>query len=226
VLETRETEVVRAFIDREFAAGFDGPEDVPRAEVDGFYRQYKDQLYVHPEWRTSRHVLARLEFKAPDGTPEERAARAFIDELHAALAGRRPDPAELDRVARAIAQRHPRVKLQIEEVPGALHGQLDPPYRDALLALPGVGAHSRPVRSSFGWHLILVTQIHPAVNQSVDEAAADIRGKIFEAVRRRAFLRWTSALVPGQPEVDEQWLARLAATDAARAQPEPETAAP
>lgn len=226
VLEARETEVVRAFIDREFAAGFDGPEDVPRAEVEAFYRQYKDQLYVHPEWRTSRHVLARLPFKAPDGTVEERAARAFVDALRRGLAGRRPDAAELERVARELAAHHPGVKLQIEEVPGSLHDQLDPAYRDALMALPGAGALSGPVRSAFGWHLILVTEVHPAVNQSVDEAAADIRGKIFEAVRRRAFLRWASSLLPGKPDIDEQWLARLAATDTARAQPPTGTATP
>jgi parvulin-like peptidyl-prolyl isomerase len=82
------------------------------------------------------------------------------------------------------------------------------------------------VRSDFGWHVILLTKIEPAVNQSLEQATADIRGKIFEAVRRRAFLRWAAGYLPGKPQVDEALLAQLAAADAARLDLAPTTGTP
>jgi len=216
VLEARRNEAARAFIDHDFAPTMAGPDDVPMSEVTAFYQQYRDQLYVHPEWRTSYHVLARLPFKTPVDTPQDRQAHALIDEIDAAITDRRDlDAAELERIARQVAGER---KLTIEEVPGRLRESLDPAYRDALYALPArPGALSRPVRSAFGWHLILLTGIEPPLDLTVEQAAADIRGKIFEAVRRRAFQRWVAGFVKGPAWVDEGELARLAAADQAGA---------
>jgi peptidyl-prolyl cis-trans isomerase C len=229
VLSARETELARALIDREFAPSFDGPEDVPMEEVAGFYKEYKDQLYVHPEWRSSHHVLVGLGYKkVARGSARDQEARAIIDEVAAALRGKPVSADELDRVAKETAARFKAKKLQIkaEAVPGSLHDRLDVAYREALAQLPAIGALSGPVRSDFGWHLILLTQIEPAVNQSLEQAAADIRGKIFEAVRRRTFLRWAARYLPGKPQVDEALLAQLAAADAARLDLQPTTGAP
>jgi len=64
------------------------------------------------------------------------------------------------------------------------------PYRDALFGIPEVGKVAAPVRSTWGWDVILWTENRPAKMYTREEAAVEI----FPELRRRLFVRWVDQI--------------------------------
>ena len=87
VRAVRRRESVRALLRRDFEPGFDGPEDVPPADIDRIWTAKSVQSgYNHPEYRFTVHVNAPVS-GSETGTEREREARALADEIHRALRG-------------------------------------------------------------------------------------------------------------------------------------------
>lgn len=166
---------------------------VPESSIDDAaiaraYEQHRER-YVQPEKRGSWHALARLDAGA---TPEaDAAARAEIAAVLARLRAAADPAAEL----RAMQADSPR-ELTIEEVPPlARDADAERAYLDALFARAEPGVHPEPVRSGYGWHAIVLTEIVPARNVSLADARAELHRSLL-VFRRRVRL--------------EQLLARLA----------------
>jgi hypothetical protein len=197
VRAARRRESVRALLHRDFEPGFDGPEDVPDTDIDRIWTARSVQSgYNHPEYRFTVHVNAPVS-GGESGTERERAARALADEIHRALRDER-DLRPADFLSRALAiagarllEAHP----QVFNFP--LRGRAVPPFADAAFAIPQVGSISAPVRTPWGWSIILLVKILPERHTSRAEAEPEIRQRIFTPARRRAFLRWYERLAAG-----------------------------
>jgi parvulin-like peptidyl-prolyl isomerase len=148
------------------------PDAIARA-----YQRHLDQ-FQQPERRASKHVLVRV---PPDAPPEaDRAARARIEGLLTEVRAV-PDPTAWidERLAAGVPG------LVIEEVPGLTrHDQADAAYLEALYALPAPGLVPGPVRTGFGWHAILLTEVIPARNVTLEEATPELRRSVLDSRRR------------------------------------------
>lgn len=83
-------------------------------------------------------------------------------------------------------------------------GQMVKPFEDAAFSLP-VGEVSDPVRTQFGFHLILVDETRA---RPYEEVASDVHFQVFQANQEQAFARFLTDVRLGDPEA----LALLKAT--------------
>lgn len=136
-----------------------------REQVEEAYRA-SGERFVSPEKRASRHVLARL--PAAPSPDREAAAREFARAalLRLAATGDREETwSELS------AASSPLFEVRVETLPAvARSGPLAPEFSRAIFELSSPGVVQEPVRTQYGWHAIVVTDIVPAVK--VDEATA------------------------------------------------------
>jgi len=137
--------------------------------------------FDHPEARGSVYVRIDLPKKA---TPEQdAAAKQIADDVYAALQNERGlmAPHVQAIASRVIGTRAP---LDIKTVAASLqHGQLDETYTGVLFAIPEIGRVAAPVRTPWGWDVILWDSVAPAVHatgeQLVTEALPDVKRSYF-----------------------------------------------
>ncbi len=139
------------------------------AAIAAAYAAHQDK-YHRPELRASTHVLAALP-PTPTQT-QEQAAHAFVlDACH-----RLTTNADIEAVLAELKQaKSESFKIQVQDVPAsAKDGSLVAPYSEALFAAAGPGPVPTPVRTSFGWHAIVVRSIEPASAVSLQQARAEL----------------------------------------------------
>jgi hypothetical protein len=141
----------------------------------------------HGEYRGSTYVRIKVAKNAP---PEvEAEARALMEEVAAALAHERGlMPTHFTEAAEQIIG--DRAKLDKATVPPYTRGGLDPPYEQALFALPEVGRVSGAFRTRWGWDVIAWTDHVPERQPSPDQVVAEALPEI----KRRYFVQWTNQI--------------------------------
>jgi hypothetical protein len=137
--------------------------------------------YDRPERRSSRHVLARV--KAQNDMAAWEEARQFIVQVIDALADSEEPASDLgqyagiDRGAFAV---------RIETLPAvARDGSFQKAFEDALFTMAAPGLYGEPVRTSFGWHAVVLTHIEPESHQSFEEVEEEIVGALLQERRAR-----------------------------------------
>ncbi|AKF07889.1 peptidylprolyl isomerase [Sandaracinus amylolyticus] len=138
--------------------------------------------WARPERRRSTHVVARL---APDAPPEadaaaERFARRAIERMSAAEDARAEAHVigEEDHAGRTY-------EVLVEDLPPVTReGQLVPEYLDALFSRAEPGVVAQPLRTTFGWHAIVLTEVMPPWEAPRDEVVSAMRQEL--AVEARA----------------------------------------
>jgi peptidyl-prolyl cis-trans isomerase C len=202
-------ESVRRLIDEQFLARYRDPSSVDRSELEAVRRELLAR-YVHPEFRETTYVRAPApEKEHPPGSPADAEARELMEQVHAALAGRRNWTK--DDLLQAMADVAGDRQIQVSDLrPIFRQDQIVEPYLAATFAIPEPGMVSPPFRTEWGWDIVLLRKIYPAVDKSVDEA----RDELFEILRRRLYQQWVASL-RGQAsiEIHEDALARLQAAD-------------
>ena len=159
-----------------------------------------------PDLRASAYVRAKL---PPEATPaEEAAARATIDEVAQRLAGETGllGPA-LAPLVDPIGAAHG-IKLEITDVPPGPRTKWVPTYGDALHAIPEVGRASGPVRTKWGWEVVVWTGGLPPRTLTREQLAAEM----FPELRRGYFDAWAAQIAKAsgvQVSIDEAQLAHL-----------------
>ncbi|HEX5064293.1 MAG TPA: peptidylprolyl isomerase [Kofleriaceae bacterium] len=188
VLATR-TALVSDLVAREYEDKYNRPE-----EFGTYWSRSVDKnrgRFDHPEARGSVYVRIDVPKQA---TPEQdAAAKQIADDVYAALKDERGlmAPHVQEIATRVIGTRAP---LDIKTVQASLqHGQLDETYTGALFAIPEIGRVAPPVRTPWGWDVILLDSIVPAVHlsgeQLVTEALPD--------VKRSYFTHWVDKIASG-----------------------------
>lgn len=203
LVEVRKREAVRAFIETDFAPSFDSPEDVPEEDLRRAYERAKPR-YVHPELRRVTYVRAMYPKNTPPGTPEDLAARHMINEVYQALKGPRVFAwrlprydLELDQL-RFLARRATDNRIGIPEQADFTFkrwGPVHESFRKPSFEIPRPGMISPPVRTPWGWDIILLLDIIPPKNETFEEAKPDLQKFLFANARGRAFLRWAEQFV-------------------------------
>jgi hypothetical protein len=181
VLATR-TALVSQLVAKDFEDGFTKPSDFGSLWEKAVERY--SFLYRHPEFRGSTFIRIQVGEKAP---PEEDAqAHAIAERIAAAVKDEKGlTPTHLLEIAQVVAGGK---KLQAQSVPPKVYEGLVKPYADALYGLPEVGRATGPVRTQWGWDVILLTEIvEPAMATD-----AEMIEKMLPNVKQQYFPVWAA----------------------------------
>jgi hypothetical protein len=191
--------MVQALLEREVEGRVTGA-SIDRAELEAAFEADLER-WESPAQRRSVHVLARL---PPEASAEAvAAAEAWIRDTHARLAAADEPAAAILALRRRPPEALP-FEVTVEEVPPLERGaEADEAYLAAIFALDAEGLVPEPVRSSFGWHAIAVTEVTPAREVPREEAIETLRDERVAARRAERLRAWIPELAERHPvEVD------------------------
>ena len=152
--------------------------EVTDEDLHHYYDEHKKE-YSKPERRRASHILVQVAQDAPADVAE--AARVKIEAVSKRLQGGEVFAA----VAKDVSE-DPSSKDQGGDLGFFERGVMDPPFEQAAFALQ-TGALSEPVRSKFGYHLLLLQGIEPAVTKEFAEAKEELRKSYFKTEAERQF---------------------------------------
>lgn len=158
------------------------PEAVDAAEARRIYDANTEQTQ-QPARRATRHVLVPVPEGATDADDAQAASRARAL-LAAAEAAGSPGAffGSIDPREGALG-----LQLVVESLPALpRRGAVEEPYAEAMFRLGEPGLVPGVVRTSYGWHVIWVTEATEASTTSFEEAEAEIRGLISQRDRNQA----------------------------------------
>ncbi|HZZ91150.1 MAG TPA: SurA N-terminal domain-containing protein [Usitatibacter sp.] len=150
------------------------PDDVKKA----YEANVAAGKYGEPEERRASHILISLPDKATDA--QKKAAEAKANQLAAEV---RKNPKSFAEIAKKESQ-DPGSAAQGGDLGFFRRGMMVKPFEDAVFsAKPGeiVG----PVQSPFGYHIIRLTEIHPAKVKSFADAAPEIEAALRKSAAQR-----------------------------------------
>jgi hypothetical protein len=190
-------ERVRLFIQREFEPTFDGPEDIPQADIDKAMVFPKIRiLYDHEAYRVVAWVRAAVPKKSPPEVEAaaKAAAAAFTEKARAA---RPADPAAFFALARSMPAAPARLEVADKQVFSTTlkHGPAQDDFAACAFTLNKVGENSAPCRTPWGWDVLFLKETLPETHVPRAEAEADLRTRFFEDARRDGYLRWVDGIV-------------------------------
>lgn len=148
------------------------PASIPIDEVRADFEEHRERLQV-PERRASWHILVE---DSEDGG-RERASAILAEVLQAA------EPKVVYR-RYAARQAEAEAGLVAEDLPPiARNGGLEKAYEDALFAAKTKGPLKKLVQTSYGWHVVSVTEILPAETRTLEDVEHEIRERLSQKKR-------------------------------------------
>ncbi|MFK7992304.1 MAG: peptidylprolyl isomerase [Sandaracinaceae bacterium] len=168
--------------------------NITDAQVEAAFESNLER-WESPETRASQHLLVRVAEDAPEEAQAD--ARRTAEDHLSRLRGSMDAAAAL----RAMQRRAPADDgILVEDVPAlSRRGQADPAYLAALFGAPGPGLVPEVTRSSFGYHVIVLAEIAPAMETPREEALATLRAELEAQARSRWTLAWIQQLVARHP---------------------------
>ncbi|MDL2283823.1 SurA N-terminal domain-containing protein [Oxalobacter sp. OttesenSCG-928-P03] len=150
---------------------------ISEADIKSYYEQNARRFAV-PEERRASHILIEVPKSASES--DHKAAR---DKAESLLARLKENPAAFAELAKANSK-DPGSAAKGGDLGFFTRGKMVRPFEDAAFSLEK-GALSEVVQSDFGYHIIMLTDIKPAVekplvavrSQVVDEIRAQLAGK-------------------------------------------------
>ena len=189
VVEARKKVRVRRLVEKTFLPSFGSPADVPKEDVDRALRVASVQY--HFDHREQRLVgYARIEL-ANNASPDEEARARTIAAGFTALARAAQPKNKADLLNLLMLYDRGMGGGDI----GREIGGMVPEFGKAAFALGKVGEVSDPVRTRWGWDVLILFAINPERHASREDAIAEVREGMFDSSRREAFLRWADGLV-------------------------------
>lgn len=160
------------------------PESITKEELSEDYAFYIDKFRI-PERRRSWHILVK-----DSGEAAESLAKSILRELRQAK-----DPrAVFDRYADGGPE-GTELEVTTEDLPAiAKIGSLEKPYEDALFDAESEGPLNEVVETSYGWHAIVVAEIVPAEQLSIEDVEDESRDRLSHAKRALKLVKTVQAL--------------------------------
>lgn len=185
VVEATHTALVSQVVAYDYEAKYGRPSD---------FGTVYDQLVAknraradHDEYRASAY--ARIDVPKGASPAQDEAAHALMTEVAAALVNEHGlMPQHLKEIAEKVVGS--RAKVSFSAVPAYLPRGLDPVYSQALFALPEVGRAAGPVRTAWGWDVVLWSDVVPAVHPTADQIAE----QMLPDVKRSYFTYWVNTI--------------------------------
>lgn len=158
--------------------------EVTDADILLYYTQNQTQ-YSTPESRDVRHIL----IAEKDGDDVDFAAsKAEADRIHAALRNGGDFAALAKAESDDPGSKDQGGKLTIRR------GETVPPFDKTAFALER-GELSRPVRTTFGYHVIeALTAVRPATTRKLEEVEDEIRQQLLQQRKNEAMTKWVEDL--------------------------------
>jgi peptidyl-prolyl cis-trans isomerase D len=174
--ERARVEYVELSVDALAAKAAVAPDEVKKAYEDGMTRNQ----WGKPEERKASHVLIAVagDAKEADVKAAEARAQAIAERL-------RKSPKTFADVAKKESQ-DPGSAAKGGDLGFFARGAMVKPFEDAAFAAKK-GEIVGPVKSDFGYHVIMVTDIHPAQVRTLAEATPEIEANLKKQVAQRQF---------------------------------------
>ncbi len=135
--------------------------------------------YVEPESRLASHILVQTPANADADTVQ--AAQVKAAEIAAKA---RADGADFAALAKEYSD-DPGSRNSGGDLGWIERGLTDPAFEDALFSMaPGV---SDPVKSSDGWHVIWLREVHEQSGKSFEQVRDELANEYLESERERAY---------------------------------------
>jgi hypothetical protein len=184
-----------------------GLQDIPQSLIEEAYRINR-RLYQRPETVDVAHIVVVVSRRDTDEL-HVRALRLARKAHQIAVAGRLTE-SEFKEIATIIARDEPAISVKAEAFTTPLHGMVAQEFADAAFALSRPGQISSVVKTAFGYHVIYYKARTPARNVSLAAAAPEIRRRVFDEARARAFTKWIEEIERRYPiTANPEMLARL-----------------
>ncbi|MEJ2529268.1 MAG: SurA N-terminal domain-containing protein [Gammaproteobacteria bacterium] len=159
---------------------------VDDAELLGYYEQHKSDYLLSPERRRASHILITV--KDPSNKAELEKARAEAeDALRRVRAG-----ADFAKVAKEMSQ-DPGSASKGGDLGFFSKGMMDPAFETAAFKLKK-GEISGLVQSSFGFHIIKLTDIQPAKGKTFEQARPELVDAYRKEEAERKFYEYAERL--------------------------------
>lgn len=195
---TIERLMVRSML-RDFEAELT-PESISDEEVAEDFEKHGDKLQVL-ERRDSWHILVR---EASD------SGRTLADSILREIR-RSEDPVTV--YERYSGKRAPETAfdLKTEDLPAiTMKANIEEPYKIALFAAKSEGPLKSPVKTSFGWHAIVLTEIIPGERKTLEDLDSEIRERLSQKKRFEKLARTVEGLeARGLVDYEEAGVERL-----------------
>jgi parvulin-like peptidyl-prolyl isomerase len=177
-----------------------GPDSISDEELREDYALYIDKFRI-PERRRSWHILVK-----DSGDAAKSLAESILRELRQAK-----DPRTVfDRYAGGGPE-GTELEILTEDLPAiTTSASFQKPYKDAVFAAKSTGPLNEVVGTSYGWHAIVVAEIVPAEQRSIEEVEDESRDRLSQAKRALKLVRTVQALqAEGLVEYDAEVVDRL-----------------
>lgn len=176
------------------------PESISDEEVREAYALNASEFQV-PERRRSWHILVQSQSEAA-----EALAQSILRELQ-----RADDPRTVyDRYANGEPE-DASLKLKAEDLPAITKkASLKKSYKDAIFGAKSKGPLKNVVKTTYGWHAIVVTEIVPEKIRTFEEVETELRERLSQKRRLGAIVVIVQGLeAQGLVHYDEQGVQRL-----------------
>jgi len=192
--------MVRAML-RDFEKDL-SPEAVPDEEVRADFESHREAFEV-PERRASWHIVVKDSSEAG-----KRLAGTILDDVRAAK-----DPRSVFRRYAEGGDAEPPIEVIAEDLPAITRrAGIEQPYKDALFAARSTGPLDALVETSYGWHVIVLTEIIPGERKTWRDVEDEIRVRLSQKKRFEKLVEVVRAReADGLVEYDEEGVALLPA---------------
>ncbi len=143
--------------------------NVTEAEIEAWYEAHQ-QDYHKKEQRKARHILIKVPQDASE--QEVEAKKKKIEEIRARI----EKGADFAEVAKEVSE-DPGSGKNGGELGFFTKNAMVKPFADVAFSMKK-GELSQPVRTRFGWHIILLEDIKPEHTQPLDEVREEIRKRL------------------------------------------------
>ena len=170
---------------------FEGPITPLSIPENSLKKTYKSNInmFEHSEYVDVWHILVPVADKA---SPEDRkAARAVAEEVARRAKGV-PSVDAFKAIATQVAPPPAAGEFKVERIVTARDGWVLTTFSYAAFELKSPGDTSGVVETTYGYHVIYLTQRIPAIHKPLEEAEVQLRKMMFPRFQKEEFLRFTA----------------------------------
>jgi len=188
-LHVRTTEMVRALVMTDYGTTMDEPSDIPAADLRALWDQKIQHLYNKPERRRATYCRVPIAEKRR-GTPADGEARALAARVHRAM-GRSIDAERFAATCASAsggrAELPPKPLKPFASDGRYAGGRNVPEFTAAAFSVPA-GRPADPIRTRWGWDIVLWDAVVPEVHAT----PAEIAEQALPEIKRAYFPQWVN----------------------------------